>query len=75
MGKLVLAAIGTSQEGADEATVREIALSAKRGGADLLHIGDAGMSGMAVPENIQALSVAIRGRRHTYIRMAASVNR
>ena len=75
MGKLVLAAIGTSQEGADEATVREIALSAKRGGADLLHIGDAGLSGMAVPENIQALSIAIRGRRHTYIRMAASVNR
>lgn len=71
-GALTLAAIGTSQEGADEATIREIALSAKRAGADIYHIGDAGFGGMAVPENIQALSIAIRGRRHTYIRMAAS---
>lgn len=71
-GALALAAIGTSQEGADEGTVRAIALSAKRAGADLLHIGDAGYSGMANPENIMALSIAIRGRRHTYIRMAAS---
>lgn len=71
-GALALAAIGTSQEGADEATVREIALSAKRAGADVFHIGDAGFAGMAVPENIQALSIAIRGRRHTYVRMAAS---
>lgn len=75
LGALTLAAIGTSQEGADVATVREIALSSKRGGADIVHIGDAGLSGIAVPENIQALSIAIRGRRHTYIRMAASVNR
>lgn len=71
-GALALAAIGTSQEGADEVTVREIALSAKRAGADVFHIGDAGFAGMAVPENIQALSIAIRGRRHTYVRMAAS---
>ncbi|WP_068618940.1 DUF7916 family protein [Paenibacillus tuaregi] len=71
-GALTLAAIGTSQEGADEATIREIALSAKRAGADIFHIGDAGFGGIAVPENIQALSIAIRGRRHTYIRMAAS---
>ncbi|MNK49310.1 hypothetical protein D3C87_681580 [compost metagenome] len=71
-GALTLAAIGTSQEGADASTIREIALSAKRAGADLFHIGDAGFGGIAVPENIQALSIAIRGRRHTYIRMAAS---
>ncbi|WP_050613700.1 DUF7916 family protein [Bacillus testis] len=74
-GGLAMAAIGTSQEGADEETVRAIALSAKRAGADLFHIGDAGFSGMAVPENIQALSIAIRGKRHTYIRMAASALR
>ncbi|RUT29931.1 haloacid dehalogenase-like hydrolase [Paenibacillus zeisoli] len=71
-GALALAAIGTSQEGSDESTIREIALSAKRAGADVFHIGDAGFGGIAVPENIQALSIAIRGRRHTYIRMAAS---
>ncbi|MFS0784283.1 haloacid dehalogenase-like hydrolase [Bacillus sp. 1P06AnD] len=74
-GGLALAAIGTSQEGADEETIRNIALSAKRAGADVYHIGDAGFSGMAVPENIQALSIAIRGKRHTYIRMAASALR
>lgn len=71
-GALAMAAIGTSQEGADVSTIREIALSAKRAGADVSHIGDAGFGGIAVPENIQALSIAIRGRRHTYIRMAAS---
>ncbi|WP_114165678.1 haloacid dehalogenase-like hydrolase [Exiguobacterium sp. TNDT2] len=75
MNKLVVAAIGTSQEGSDESTIRDIALSSKRGGTDIFHIGDAGLSGIATPENIQALSIAIRGRRHTYIRMAASVNR
>lgn len=75
LNKLVVAAIGTSQEGSDEATIRDIALSSKRGGTDIFHIGDAGLSGIATPENIQALSIAIRGRRHTYIRMAASVNR
>ena len=31
--------------------------------------------GTTLPENIQAYSVAIRGIRHTYRRMAASVNR
>ncbi|MCM3110617.1 haloacid dehalogenase-like hydrolase [Lederbergia lenta] len=72
---LTLAAIGTSQEGADEDTIRSIALSAKRAGIDIFHMGDAGFSGMAIPENIKALSIAIRGKRHTYIRMAASALR
>lgn len=74
-GVLSLAAIGTSQEGADVETVRQIALSAKRAGVDAFHIGDAGYTGIAVPENLMALSIAIRGRRHTYIRMASSSNR
>jgi hypothetical protein len=71
-GALTLAAIGTSQEGADEETIRAIALSSKRAGVDIFHIGDAGYSGMALPENIQTLSITVRGKRHTYIRMAAS---
>jgi hypothetical protein len=75
LGKLALTAIGTSQEGSDEDTVRHIALLSKMTGADILHIGDAGYSGMANPENIIAFSLAIRGRRHTYRRMAASINR
>jgi hypothetical protein len=50
-------------------------LMSKMTGADILHIGDAGYSGMANPENILAFSLAIRGRRHTYRRMAVSINR
>ena len=67
---LVVAAVGTSQEGADAETVRQMALAAKRCGADVLHMGDAGVSGMAEPSNLLASSLAVRGRRHTYRRMA-----
>lgn len=74
-GKLALTAIGTSQEGADVATIRQIALMCKMAGADIHHIGDTGVPGMALPQNILAYSIAIRGERHTYHRMAQSVNR
>ncbi|KGG79492.1 PEP phosphonomutase [Caloranaerobacter azorensis H53214] len=74
-GALAMTAIGTSQEGADENTIRTIALNSKMAGVDIHHIGDAGFVGIAVPENIMAYSIAIRGRRHTYRRMARSVNR
>ena len=74
-GCLTITAIGTSQEGADVATIRQIALMAKMTGTDIHHLGDTGYGGMALPENIQAYSIAIRGIRHTYKRMAASVNR
>lgn len=69
-GSLAVATVGTSQEGADPETVRAVALAAKRAGADVLHLGDAGVSGITEPTNILAASVAIRGRRHTYRRMA-----
>ena len=75
LGCLTSTAIGTSQEGADTATIRQIALMAKMAGTDIHHLGDTGYGGMALPENIQAYSIAIRGIRHTYRRMAASVNR
>lgn len=71
-GALVMLTIGTSQEGADENTIRQIALASKMAGADLYHIGDAGYHGIAIPENIMTYSIAIRGKRHTYIRMARS---
>ncbi len=74
-GALVMLTIGTSQEGADESTIRQIALNAKMAGADIHHIGDAGFYGIAVPENIFTYSIAIRGRRHTFSRMAVSINR
>ncbi len=75
LGCLTITAIGTSQEGADVATIRQIALMCKMAGTDIHHLGDAGYGGMALPENIQAYSIAVRGIRHTYRRMAASINR
>ncbi|WP_085991631.1 PEP phosphonomutase [Oceanobacillus senegalensis] len=74
-GALVLTTIGTSQEGAEKETVQQIALYNKMVGADLHHIGDAGMNGISVPERIMDYSIAIRGKRHTYIRMASSIRR
>ncbi len=75
LGALTITAIGTSQEGADTATIKQIALLCKMTGTDIHHIGDTGYPGAAIPENIMAYSIAIRGVRHTYHRMAASINR
>ena len=75
LGCLTITAIGTSQEGADVATIRQIALMCKMAGTDIHHLGDSGYGGMALPENIQAYSIAVRGIRHSYRRMAGSVNR
>jgi len=74
-GALAMLATGTSQEGSDEATTRHIALTSKMAGADIFHLGDAGVPGIAVPENITTCSVAVRGIRHTYFRMATSIHR
>jgi len=74
-GGLALTALATSQEGSTINVIEQIALMSKMAGADIQHIGDAGTIGMAVPENITALSMAIRGRRHTWHRMAASLKR
>ena len=75
LGRLTLTAVGTSQEGADAATIREIALMCKMTGTDLHHLGDSGYVGMALPENILEYGKVIRGVRHTYHRMASSINR
>lgn len=75
LGKMTLTAIGTSQEGADTATIRELALMCKMTGTDLHHLGDSGYVGMALPENILEYGKVIRGVRHTYHRMASSINR
>ena len=74
-GALTITAIGTSQEGADTDTIRRIALMCKMAGTDIHHIGDTGYTGMALAENIMAYSIAVRGIRHTYHRMAISVER
>ena len=75
LGALTITAIGTSQEGADVDTIKQIALMCKMTGTDIHHLGDAGYGGMALPENIMAYSIAVRGVRHTYHRMADSINR
>lgn len=75
LGALTITSIGTSQEGSDVSVIRQIALWCKMTGTDMHHIGDSGYVGMALPENIMAYSVAVRGIRHTYHRMAQSVNR
>ncbi|HEL1004986.1 TPA: haloacid dehalogenase-like hydrolase [Streptococcus equi subsp. zooepidemicus] len=72
---LVMSAIGTSQEGSDTTIVRDIAIRNKICGVDIHHIGDAGYSGIAPVENIFVLSDAIRGKRHTIVRMSRSIRR
>jgi hypothetical protein len=72
LGKLTMSSIGTSQEGADTQTIRQIALMSKMAGIDIHHVGDSGYTGIAIPENILAYSVTIRGRRHTLRDMARS---
>jgi hypothetical protein len=72
---LVLNVVATSQEGASATTIEQLALMSKMTGADMHHLGDAGTIGIAVPENIMAWSIALRGRRHTWHRMAASLQR
>ena len=75
LNKLAMTSIGTSQEGSDTDTIKNIALKCKMAGADIHHIGDSGYLGVALPENIMAYSIAIRGVRHTYYSMAKSINR
>ncbi len=66
---LGMLAIGTSQEGATESFIEKVAMASKSAGADIVHIGDGGYGGLAVPENILRMGITIRGRRHQYKRM------
>lgn len=75
LGLLVMLTIGTSQEGSSTTVIEQLALQGKMVGGDLFHIGDAGLSGMALPENIMTYSIALKGKRHTYRRMAQSLLR
>ncbi len=75
MGALTISAVGTSQESADTATIREFGLVNKRVGVDIHHLGDGGYGRMPDPENLMALSLCIRGKRHTYFKMGQSPNR
>ncbi|MEU6992456.1 hypothetical protein ABZ953_17580 [Streptomyces sp. NPDC046465] len=69
-GAVVMGAIGTSQEGSHANVVPQLALTAKEVGIDAHHFGDSFLPGMCDPEVMYDYSVAIRGRRHTWNRMA-----
>lgn len=69
-GAVVLGTVGTSQEGTHVQVARALALAAKEVGVDAHHLGDAGLGCAPDPELVYAWSVAVRGRRHTWRRMA-----
>lgn len=71
-GTLVLSFLDQSVEGADEETVRICSIESKKTGADIHAIGDAGLQGTALPEDIYTMSIAIKGRRLTWRRIAGS---
>jgi hypothetical protein len=64
-----------SIEGAQSELMLSLALLAKQIGVDAVRLDEAGLSGMPEPENILAFSLAFRGKRHTYRRMAMSALR
>ena len=74
-GALVMSAIGTSQESADEDIVKQMAIRNKICGVDIHHIGDSGYGCLAPVENIFAMSKALRGQRHTISMISRSINR
>lgn len=74
-GALVMSAIGTSQESADEDIVKQMAIRNKICGVDIQHIGDSGYGCLAPVENIFAMSKALRGQRHTISMISRSINR
>ena len=69
-GALGLSCIGTSQESSPIRYIKDFAIMSKMAGADIVHLGDAGVGWMAPPMNVFEISLALRGERHTYRRMA-----
>lgn len=71
-GGLAWLFITGSVEGAPQSVLQQLAVQGKQLGADAFRLDEAGLSGMPPPENILAFSMALRGARHTYRRMASS---
>jgi len=69
-GMLAMSCLDLAIEGSDLDTIRRIALHSKMAGADLSHIGDAGFN--VFPDNVMAYCISLKGKYHTYRRMAAS---
>lgn len=70
-GTLAMTFLNSSVEGADQDTVRMIALKMKETGADIHAIGDGGFAGCTTPENLIQLSISLKGKPYTYFRMAS----
>lgn len=72
-GALVQVGLHNSQEGTDAQTARRIAIDNRIAGADMFMIGDAGINeNMGLPETINSLCVAVKGRANTIRRMSES---
>lgn len=70
---LALCNIAHSLEGADSYTIKRIALTNRECGADIFTLAAGGVyESIALPETLLDLSIALKGRRHTYRRMAQS---
>ena len=69
-GAFVLGTIGTSQEGSQPEVGRAFALAGKQAGFDAFHVGDSFTYGSGDPDLLREISLTIRGRRHTWRRMA-----
>jgi hypothetical protein len=74
-GALAWLFVTHSVEGAPPDVMTALALDAKRLGADAVRLDEAGPAGMPPPDNVLAFSLALRGTRHTWRRMAASILR
>ncbi len=70
---LVLSNIAHSLEGADSYTIKHLALTNRACGADIFSLAAGGVyESIALPETLLDLCIALKGRRHTYRRMAQS---
>lgn len=69
---LAMSFLDGSIEGSDTETVRACALMSKQTGADIHAIGDAGPTGMSVPEDLYQMAMTLKGRRLGWLRMANS---
>jgi len=67
---LAMCFLNSSVEMADIDTIREISLMMKQTGADIHAIGDGGFGGSSWPENIYQMSVTMKGKQYTWLKMA-----